>query len=275
MLLPPFGGMVLPPIAGGPRRKSKPKVADRIMHYLYQIAPDEVSPKTISRVLKLNHASVKKELSRLMKNADNNIISDRRGWYRHKLEMDTIARIDRSKRIEMHGIKLEGVCHQANTAYSLAGAAKQRYRKRGTYKEMFEDRIVTITAHEQGLVEVWLNTSEHPIGFQQFDRFQAWVKGLLDFVDPWSWKVSQLGLNVDVREMYLEGVSSLKLSVFRDAWFQIYQKGEDSVRIETHLFPNLHLEEALTILRQLVETKVPLREGEYQGKGDDDYTGYG
>jgi hypothetical protein len=176
--------------------------------------------------------------------------------------MDTIAKISASKRIELHGIKLEG-CLQANTPYSVA-EARHHYRKRGIHKEMFEDRIVTITIHEMGLAEVWLNTSEHPIGFQQFDRFQAWVKGILNFVEPWSWKVSQLGLNVDVKEMNLEGVSSLKLSVFRNAWFQIYQKGEDAVRIETHMFPNLQLEEALTILRQLVEVKVPLREQSYE-----------
>lgn len=242
-------------------------VGERIIHYLFQIAPDEVSPKTISRVLRLNHSTVRKELSRLLAGKKCPIFCERRGWYRHKLDMDTIAKISKSKRIELHGIKLEG-CLQANTPYSVA-EARHHYRKRGIHKEMFEDRIVTITIHEMGLAEVWLNTSEHPIGFQQFDRFQAWVKGILDFVEPWSWKVSQLGLNVDVREMNLEGVSSLKLSVFRNAWFQIYQKGEDAVRIETHMFPNLHLEEALTILRQLVEVKVPPREQPYEGPASD------
>ena len=246
-------------------------VRDRIVHYLFQIAPDEVDPKTIARVLKLNHSTVRKELSRILTMKNSPLFCERRGWYRHKLDMDTIAKISISKRIELHGIKLEGRL-QENTPYSLA-EARHQYRKRGIHKEMFEDRVVTITIHEMGLAEVWLNTSEHPIGFQQFDRFQSWVKGILDFVEPWSWKLTQLGLNVDVHELNLEGVTSLKLSVFRNAWFQIYQKGEDCVRIETHLYPNLQLEEGLLILRQLVETKVPPRKQEEEYKPDIEYKG--
>ena len=245
---------------------------DRIVDYLYKIAPDELSPKTISRVLKLNHSTVTKAMHRILEEKDAPIICERRGWYRHKLDIDAIAKISKGKRIELHGIKLEGVCLNVNAAYSFAAQAQRKYRKRGTYKEMFENRVVTITVHEMGLCEVWINTSEVPMDFHQFDRFQAWVKGILDIVDPFSWKITQLGLNVDVREMNLEGLTSLKLSVFRNAWFQIYQRGEDAVRFEAHMFPNLHLEEALTILRQLVETKVPVREPDYirdsEEKGD-------
>jgi len=216
---------------------------------------------------------------RLLAEKDAPVISEHRGWYRHKLDMDAIAKISKGKSIELHGIKFEGVCLKVNTAYSLAGQAKRQYRKRGTYKEMFESRVVTITVHEMGLCEVWINTSEVPMSFHQFDRFQAWTKGLLDFVDPFTWKITQLGLNVDVKEMNLEGLTSLKLSVFRNAWFQIYQRGEDVVRFEAHMFPNLHLEEAMTILRQLVETKVPVREAEYirepQAKNDYNDPSYG
>ena len=53
-------------------------------------------------------------------------------------------------------------------------------------------------------------------------------------------------------------------STFRNAWFQIYQRGEDSVRFETHMFPNLHLEEAMMILRQLVEIRSTSLESEYR-----------
>jgi len=238
-------------------------VRDRIVDYLYRIAPDEVSPKTIARVLRMNHSTVTKEMYRILAEKDSPVLSERRGWYRHKLDIDAIAKLGLSKRIELHGIKLEGASLTVNTAYSLAGQAKRQYRKRGTYKEMFEGRVVTITVHEMDLCEVWINTSEVPMSFHQFDRFQSWTKELLDFVDAFSWKITQLGLNVDVREMNLEGLTSLKLNVFRNAWFQIYQRGQDVVRFEAHMFPNLHLEEAMMILSRLVETKVPVRESEY------------
>ena len=252
---------------------------DAIVDYLYKIAPDEIQPKTMARVLKLNHSTVTKEMHRILAEKDSPVICERRGWYRHKLDIDAIAKLDKGKRIELHGIKLEGTSLNVNTAYSFAGQAKRKYRKRGTFKEMFESRVVTITIHEMGLCEVWINTSEVPMEFHQFDRFQAWVKGLLDFVDPFTWKITQLGLNVDVREMNLEGLTSLKLSVFRNAWFQIYQRGQDVVRFESHMFPNLHLEEALMILTRLVETKVPIREPDYirdtGEKSDKDDPAYG
>lgn len=245
------------------------RVGDRIIEYLYKIAPDEAMPKTIARVLRLSHGTVRKELVRILARKKSPLICEHRGFYRHRLDIDVIAKLDRTKQIELHGIQLQGVCHQVNGAYSISRAAKSRYRKRGTYKEMFEDRIVTITVYEKGTVQVWLNTSTNPMSFQQFDRFQAWVKGLLDFVDERSWVLQQLGLNVDVRRLALEGVSGLKLSTFRNAWFQIYQKAEDMVRFETHMFPDLRLDEALLILKQLVELKIPPREQPYQAPSED------
>ena len=229
------------------------KVRDRIVDYLYKIAPDEAMPKTISRVLKIPHGTVKKELTRILAATDSPLMCEHRGFYRHKFDLDILTKFDTTKQIELHGIQLQGVCHQANGGYSISKAAKSRYRKRGTYKELFEDRIVTITVFENGLVQAWLNTSEHPVNFHQFDRFQAWLKGLLDFVAPGSWILKQVGLNVDVRQLQLDGLKSMKLMTFRNAWFQIYQKGEDTVRFETHLVPNIKLDEAWKIMRELVQ----------------------
>ena len=240
-----------------------------IVDYLYETAPDEVSPKTLSSVLGLNHKTVKKELSRLLDGKDVPIVRTSRGWYRHKMDIDVLARLDRTKRIELHGIKLEGTCLQVNAGYSLATKAKQRYRKRGIYKEVFEGRIVTVTIHEMGLVEVFLKTSETPMNFPQFDRFQSWLKGLLDFVSPSSWKIIQIGLNVDIPGLTLEGLKSIKLDAFRNAWFQIYQKGEDTVRFETHVLPDIRLHEAILLMRQLLEPRGELSYDPAPFDGDD------
>ncbi len=236
----------------------------KIVRYLHGIAPEEATPKTISRMLRINHGSVKRELSRILARKLAPIVRTRRGWYRHKLDVDVVAKLDRTKRIGLHGIKLEGTCLQANTGYFLAREAERKYRRRGYHRVVFEDREVKVTVHEKGLVEVWLNASDHPIDFHQFDRFQSWLKGALHFVATWSWTVKQLALNVDTRELALDGISSVKLTVFRNAWFQVYQRGEDVVRFETHMLPSLGMEEAIMILRQLVETRIPQREGAYE-----------
>jgi len=236
------------------------KKADRVAQYLYEIAPDEVNVKTISRVLRINHGTLRKEIRRMLAKKDTCIICTHRGFYRHKVELDLIARLDKLKRIELHGIQFLGVCRLVNTGYSFSKAAQHQYRKRGTYKEVFEDRILTITVHSKGTVQIFVNASGHPLTFPEFDRLQTYVKAKFDFVDEYSWKLCQIGLNVDQRQIGLEGVTSVRLAVFRNAWFQVYQKGEDTVRWEAHMNPDLKLDEAVFILRQLVETKIPARE---------------
>jgi hypothetical protein len=248
--------------------RSKRQVADRIIKYLYEIAPDEVNAHTVSRVLRLNSGSVRKELSRILARKDSPLVRTHRGFYRHKVELDLLAKIDTCKRIEMHGVQFLGVCLNENTGYSIANAAKHKYRKRGTYQEVVEDRKVTITVHSNGTVQVFVNASGNPLTFPQFDRLQTWVKAKLDFVDEYSWKLSQIGLNVDQRGLDLDGVTSVRLAVFRNAWFQVYRKGEDTVRWETHICPNLNLTEAVMILRQLTECE-PRKEA--QKKEEDSY----
>lgn len=251
--------------------KSKRQIADRIIKYLYEIAPDEANGYTISRVLRLNAGTVRKELSRILTRKDSPLVRTHRGFYRHKVELDLLAKIDTCKRIELHGIQFLGVCLSANTGYSLAEAAKHKYRKRGTYQEVVEDRKVTITVHSNGTVQVFVNTSGNPMSFPQFDRLQTWVKAKLDFVDEYSWKLPQIGLNVDQRRLNLDGVTSVRLAVFRNAWFQAYQKGEDTVRWETHICPDLKLDEAVMILRQLVEYEPKKKEAPKKEEPEDSY----
>jgi len=249
------------------------KVRDRIVDYLYRIAPDETTPKSIAGVLRLKAGTVRKEMSRILAEKNSPIIVAHRGFYRHKMNIDLMLKLDRLKRIELHGIKLEGFSLSKNTGYFISSQAKHKYRKRGIYKEIFENRLVTITVHEMSLVEVWLSTSDKPMTFPQFDRFCTWVKAKLDFVDEMSWKLSEIGLNVDIRQLHLDGATSIKLQVFHRAWLQVYQKGEDTVRWEVHMCPDLKLEEALYILSTLVQINpkggVGQQEQPYQAPPED------
>src|SRR4030042_296479 len=117
-------------------RRDTRSIESRILDYLYRIVPDEATPKELARVLKLQHHSVSKTL-------------------------DAIRRILSGKRIELHGIVLNGICRNANAPHSLATNAFKTYRKRGYYKETFNGRAVSIAVHEMGLVEVECSTSNN------------------------------------------------------------------------------------------------------------------
>lgn len=228
------------------------KVRARIVDYLLEIAPDEAMPKTIARVLKIPHNTAKSECNRILAEPDCPLIRTGRGLYRHRMSLNTVRGMPGPKRVEFHGIKLEARCNQDNTGYCLTGPYRT-YRKRRTWEKCFEGRWITIVVHERGLVEVWAKASEHCFDYLTFARYQAWVKGLVEFVPESSWFVIQLGVNVDVGGLQLDGLKSVKLSSFLNGWFQIYQKGEDVVRFECHTVPRLTVPELLDMIKRIAE----------------------
>jgi len=98
-----------------------------------------------------------------------------------------------------------------------------------------------------------MNTSKNPLSFDEFDKFCYWLEGKFGaWVPTHAWTVVQLGINVDLHEMHLDGIKSLKLTNWRNAWFQMYQKGQDLVRVESHMMPNLEMKDALAVMRSFV-----------------------
>jgi len=242
----------------------------KVEEYLYRTAPEESNSKEISYVLKLNCASVRKVLSRMLAKKESVIQCLHRGFYSHRTTAEVVRKLVVGQRIELHGFKLEGQCRNLNTALSFATAAQKTYRKRGYYKETFKGRDVSITVHSMGLVEVFCSTSTVPMNYFDFRDLISWLKGMFagTILDQ-DWMLSQVGLNLDSRQLILDDVKSIKLKVFEDAWFQMYQKAQDVLRIEAHLSPKLPLDVALSILRTLTETN-PLGGGSpYQASSTD------
>lgn len=214
----------------------------------------EATPKLIALETHLKHNTVKCEIRRMLAKPECLIVRTSRGWYRAKLNLDIIRMHSGAKRLGIHGIKLEGRCTQASTGYCLRGPPTKEGRKRKTYQRVFRERVVTITIHDKGLVEVFVKTDEVPFDFQEFDCFVAWIEGILEGVEPSSWHIRQVGFNVDIIGLRLDGISSLKLSTFKNAWLQIYQRGDDVVRFESHLVTDVTLQEALTVIKQMGES---------------------
>lgn len=241
----------VPHSRGAPKRNLR----ERVIGYLEANSPMELTPKTISSRLRgASHEAVKKTIQRELLTSLPRIVLCRKGWYRSALNMDRLRCLETAKHIGLHGIKLEGKCPPGNTGYSFASVSNRKYRKRGIYSDSFNGRVVTITVHEGGLVEVWLRASKNPLGFDEFDHFCYWVYGMFSgSVLEHSWKLSQLGINVDTHVMDLDGLQRLSLKNWRNAWFQIYQKEKGLLRQEVHIMPDMKLQDALTIMHGFIK----------------------
>ena len=250
------------------RGASKHPVRERVVAFLEANAPMEFNPKFISLKTKATFPSVRQAIKRELESPLPKIVHVRRGWYRAAFNIDRLRSLTTTKRIGLHGIKLEGKCHNANTGYSLASQSTRKYRKRGIYPDSFNGRVVTITVHSKGLVELWLKTSKNPLGFEEFDKFCYWVYGMFSgVVLEHTWKLSQLGINVDTEVLELDGFKKLSLKHWRNAWFQIYQKEKGLLRQEFHLMPDLKLQDALTIMHGIIHAH---NEGQYTPPPEDE-----
>lgn len=227
---------------------------DRIIRLLEASDPVEMPPKVISTRLRARPASVRKAIQREMDSGHSRIVSvGHGGWYRAARNIDRIRALGTAVRLELHGIKLEGKCHAANAGHSIVAASSHKYRKRGIFKEGFEGRVVTIIVHEMNLVEVFLETSKVPMDFTMFEKFCYWLYGKMDgIVLEFEWRIVELGINADAHNMMTDGLKRISLKDWRNAWFQIYQKEKDVVRFETHIMPDLQLQDCLSIMGNFV-----------------------
>lgn len=225
------------------------KVKNRILEFLIKSSPEDFNSRTISKMLNLKESSVRKELSRLVK--QNKIKRTQKGFYRGLITPETIKKIE-VQELKLHGIKIE-FRGKPNTGYSFeAEGIVNEYRKRKYYQRIFEGRKISITVHNMGLVEVWIKTSKDPLGYMDFTRFVSYLEGLLGNLFYYGRPtLSQVGLNLDMHILELEGVQKLTLKRFQNAWSSLYRKMEDWLRIETHMSTKLTLDEALETLKVL------------------------
>jgi hypothetical protein len=222
--------------------------------FLRSKAPDEFNAKLIALAISAKPASVRKELTRLLKSSRPKITREHHGFYRASTDLGILRRIAAGKPVLFHNIQLDGICHAMNTKLLIEARVqcKKRYRKRGYYDLAFEGRNLSVTLYDSGHIHLALNASLNPLDYLGWSRFRAFLEGLLpsyigDLV------LSDVDVHTDIREMQLEQLKGMRVRVFDNAWFHIYQKTEDILRIEVSMVPkNLKFIEACEIIRGLV-----------------------
>ena len=249
-------------------RAPKRDLRARVAAFLEAHAPEEFSPKFISLKLKgVSHEAVKKAIQRELKDPRSRIVRVREGWYRYAHSIDTFKEVSGAKKLGIHGIQIKGLCPSEDTRSFLWQNASLKIKGMGEYSMEFNSRPVTIRVWKNSpTVLVWLKATKNPLDFDEFDKFvyflYGWASGK---VLETSWTVTEWGWNVDFVDMDMtkSGFKQLTLHAFRNAWFRMYQKKADLLRVEAHLTPkDASLQDVLRIFTQMMD--IAKGEGEYR-----------
>jgi hypothetical protein len=168
---------------------------------------------------------------------------------------------------------LDGYCLNKKVKLLIeahAGEAKKRYRKHNWYDLSFEGRNLSVMLVDSGYTQIVLNASSNPLDYLGWSRFRAYLEGLLpgyigDFL------LKDVDVHCDMREFQVQEFKGMRLKVFDNAWFHIYQKTEDILRMEISMIPrNLKFTEACEIVRSLVAipTEQTYRSPSEEPRGD-------
>ena len=221
--------------------------------FLRSKAPEEFNAKMIAFAINAKPASVRKELTRLMKVTPPKIVKEHYGFYRCCTDMGILRRIAAGKPVLFHNIQIGGICRIMNSKLLIEArvACKKRYRKRGYYTLSFEGRALSITLFDSGMIRLELNASMSPLDYLGWARYRAFLEGLLGDISDL--ELTNVDVHTDIREMQLQELKGMRIKVFDNAWFHIYQKTEDILRIEVSTVPkDLKFVEACEIIRGLV-----------------------
>jgi hypothetical protein len=239
---------ILSIVNSNPRHKFNAKSIDQVLEGNYNYHKDE------KRI-----AKIRTGLARLADSSKIRRVS--RGSFQAKANLETIAMIE-SPETKLHGIKIEikrieGISSQHNILDWLKAKhfrsiknANGTSLKRFTKELGWKDRWVTITVHESGLVEIFLNCSNLPLTYEEFCSFCNFFDGYFEpyFFTNSNAYVTQLGMGKDFEEMHLDGVTCIRLHKFKNDWCSIYEKEDGRVRFEHHLKLNITLEDAINIM---------------------------
>ena len=194
-----------------------------------------------------------------------------RGYYQIKPSPPIIQKLEQPN-VKVHGIKLEYRLSE-NNIFGIEGITPQHnilmYLKNNNFEDVnnsngvflkrlskniwWEERKITITIHNSGLIETFCSTGDNPMSMPDFFRFYDFMRGLLNPVCNFERNkvmVRQVALNRDFEELVLDGVSSVTLKRFMNDWCRIYQH-DDVVRYEHHLTLDITLEDAFNSLQLL------------------------
>ncbi len=247
----------------------------KVLDFLRKNAQHEYNANTIDRTLlgekdykkdKKRIGTIKTILSRLTK--QGKISRTKRGFYQANIDISLLHQLENPP-LMLHGIMLEckttkklqkhiqGIPSKEYTTEALQllnaldfiPSTNYRY-----YRDLwFEGRKITVTVHLMGKVDVHINSTKNPLSYPDFLKVLTYLGGFLEKLSPFSDRkvvqVLEMGVAKDFRQLRLDGVKSVSLKNFTNAWARIYYKDDiKATRIEHHITGRMTLDDALKSL---------------------------
>lgn len=256
-------------------------VSQKLLRFLQKNLPYSYNAKTLFRSFKgdIPQSTIKTELYRLLKS--NKVVKESRGFYRAKVSPELLHIIEKPPTL-LHGICLVCECPKEKLQKWGQGGMQQgyteeqlswfksnnflpyyNYNKKGDKKYFVGyirtlhhlERRITVTIYQNGKIAIYINSTKHPLSYPEFVKLLEFLNGYLHDWMPFSSKnvvLSEIGLAKDYKRLRLEGVSSVSLSSFKNAWSRVYYKEDiGATRFEYHINTNLVLSDALQVLESL------------------------
>jgi len=235
----------------------------------------EYNSKTLSRILKIDSKKINVYLQRLLNKGL--ILKASKGFYKASADM-TVVRQNQltNPPTLLHGILLEctivrkitkdpqGAPPKSKNVITKLSAELVRWLdvNEFVYREdnyswfrylWWENRRITLTVFDNLKLHVYISSSKHPLSYPEFLSLLSYLDGFLDAITPFKdrkvVRLKEIGLAKDFKELRLEGVKSVSLRAFMNAWSRIYYKDDmDATRVEHHLVLEMPLDDALKSL---------------------------
>ncbi len=219
-----------------------------ILSFLKNDPTHSYSAKALQHELKLNINTIRSELRRL--HEKGLIHRETHGYYRIKMNSETLYNLEHPPTL-LHGImvSMESASQKLQNDIDTISANLCNFGfKQGTGKNIkrwfksfyYEDdpeRLITMTVHKMGRVDVYLNCSNHPVNYHEFRDILKYSEGQIFYLRPFSnQRVVSFGEAKDFRHVQMSGCNELSLRVFVNHWFRIYNKERLGVtRMEQHI----------------------------------------
>lgn len=117
----------------------------------------------------------------------------------------------------------------------------------------WENRRITLTVHQNCKLDIYIGCSKNPLSYPEFENVLLFLDGFLDAIAPFKDRrvvhLKEIAVAKDFKELRLDGVKSVSLRAFRNAWTRIYFKDDlGATRFEHHLVLDIPLDDALKSL---------------------------
>lgn len=272
----------------------------RLLNFMRKNAYMEYNAPTLSRMLKIPKDKLRVYLNRL--HNKGHIIKTTKGFYKAIADMTVIRQQQfTNPPTLLHGIMMQctiiryitkyphgapSKCanvtpkkHESVTFFSSWLTAHEfvfRDDNRSWFRYLWwEGRRVTLTIHENLKLDIYIACSKHPLSLPDFEAILLFLDGFFEGIAPFKDRrviqLKEVAVAKDFKELRLDGVKSVSLRAFKNAWTRLYYKDDiEAVRVEHHLVLEMSVDEALRSLsilttpvnytRELVGPRVDTKE---------------